>query len=67
MTAIAELAPSLSMDDFFHRMVITMNRLLQAEKGGLFWSRDQAPEITFPKGIPNLTDLIHNILTFRIT
>ena len=72
LAAIAELAPSLSMDDFFHRMVATMNRLLQAEKGGLFWSIDQTLKSLSLRASRNLTvsdtqhpDFSHNMKAVR--
>lgn len=72
LLATTELAPSLDMNDFFHRMVTTMNRLFQAEKGGLFWADDQSLKSLSLKAARNLNisdisspDFAHNINAVR--
>ena len=37
MQLLGDLVPSLDMDEFFSRVVSTMNRYFGAERGGLFW------------------------------
>ena len=55
LQAAGALAPSLDMNDFFHRMVATMNRLLRAEKGGLFWTDDRSVKSLSLRTVRNLS------------
>ena len=42
---LSDLVPSLDMDEFFTRIVYTMNRYFSAERGGLFWMEDQPSQV----------------------
>ena len=42
MQLLSDLVPSLDMDEFFSRVVSTMNRYFSAERGGLFWKEGEA-------------------------
>lgn len=51
---LGDLVPSLDMEEFFSRMVRTMNRYFSAERGGIFWTDDQKAQSLVLRAACNL-------------
>ncbi|MBT6500824.1 MAG: sigma-54-dependent Fis family transcriptional regulator, partial [Deltaproteobacteria bacterium] len=62
---LSDLVPSLDMDEFFTRIVFTMNRYFSAERGGLFWMDDLRSKTLSLHVSRNLTQFEVNSTDFR--